>query len=116
MNRKEVGSVLCHIVFISSRSSYSVTRWIARGKEEKRRGANSHQSFPNVISGNNTLSLIGECFVCRGEEVECFFDFGFLFGADVVFFGEFGLARSRLFGCWGGGCASAFLWGLFTHH
>lgn len=47
--------------------------------------------------------------------MECFFDFGFLFGADVVFFGEFGLARSRLFGCWGGGWASsAFLGGLFT--
>lgn len=46
--------------------------------------------------------------------MECFFDFGFLFGTDVVFFGEFGLARSRLFGCWGGGGAYAFLWGLFT--
>lgn len=46
--------------------------------------------------------------------MEGFFNFSFLFGADVVLFGEFGLACSRLLGSWGGGRTSALLRGLLT--
>lgn len=38
-----------------------------------------HKRFPHILAWNHTLLLIGEMLMARREEVEHFFDLGFLF-------------------------------------
>lgn len=65
-------------------------------------GTNVHESLPYVLPCNHAFLLLCEVWVCRGEEVEGFFDFGFLVAAEIVLFGEFGRSFLRRGGGGGG--------------